>query len=117
MNKINIVNKSNHAPTDRDIYVGRGSAFGNPFTSQKIEGTKAEFQASNREEAVEKYEYYLETQLKLKQRNVVKGLEEMVEMLKEGDINLVCYCAPKKCHAEIIKNRVMTMMLKNLMPE
>jgi len=117
MNKINIVNKSNHAPTDRDIYVGRGSAFGNPFTSRKLEDTIAEFQASSREEAIEKYEAYLEVQLRLKQRNVINGLEKMVEMLKEGDINLVCYCAPKKCHAEVIKNKVMGMLLKNLMPE
>jgi len=56
-------------------------------------------------------------QLRLKQRNVINGLEKMVEMLKEGDINLVCYCAPKRCHAEVIKNKVMGMLLKNLMPE
>tara|TARA_R110000796_G_scaffold252137_1_gene385296 strand:- start:4133 stop:4486 length:354 start_codon:yes stop_codon:yes gene_type:complete len=117
MNKINIVNKSNHAPTDRDFYVGRGSAFGNPFTSRKISETKAEFQASSREEAIEKYDNYLEMQLKLKQRNVIKGIDEMVEMLKEGDINLVCYCAPKKCHAEVIKNKVLAMTIQYLMPE
>lgn len=117
MNKINIVNKSTHAPTDRDIYVGRGSAFGNPFTSRKLEDTKAEFQANSREEAVEKYEAYLEMQLKLKQRNVVNGLDEMIDMLRGGDINLVCYCAPKKCHAEVIKNKLLAMMIQDLMPE
>ena len=35
MNNINIVNKKDHAPTDRDFYIGRGSVFGNPFTSKE----------------------------------------------------------------------------------
>jgi hypothetical protein len=30
---ITVVNKYKHTPTENDVYIGRGSALGNPFTS------------------------------------------------------------------------------------
>lgn len=115
MFNINVVNKSNHAPTYRDFYVGRGSVLGNPFTSQSLGNTKAEFQAANKEDAIKKYEDYLELLINSNDNIIIKIFNEMLDMLKEGDINLVCYCAPKRCHAEIIKNKLLAIMIQKLM--
>ena len=54
---IQVVNKYQHTPTDADVYIGRGSSLGNPFTgSKELANTKAEFQCSCREEAIASYE-------------------------------------------------------------
>ena len=52
---VNIVNKHTHTPTDRDVYIGRGSPVGNLYTH--LTGrTSAKYQVKTREEAVEKFE-------------------------------------------------------------
>jgi hypothetical protein len=30
--------------------------------------------------------------------------------LQQGNVNLVCYCHPKRCHAEVIKEVVLDMI-------
>jgi len=117
LNRIHIVNKRDHAPTDSDFYIGRGSVFGNPFTSKVLEKTKAEFQASSREDAIFKYHNYLDDKIESNDKAIVGGINEMLEKLKEGDIYLVCYCAPKQCHGEVIKINLLHSILKHLMPK
>jgi hypothetical protein len=117
MNNIHIVNKKDHAPTDKDFYIGRGSVFGNPFTSKPLGKTKAEFQVANKEEAIGKYSAYLNTRMRLNEKGVVDGLNEMLEVLKGGDISLICYCAPKPCHGEVIKNKLLSILIKDIMPK
>jgi hypothetical protein len=117
MNKINVVNKKDHAPTDRDFYIGRGSVFGNPFTSKSLNDTKAEHQVASKEEAIGEYSAYLETRIKLNEKGVVDGINNMLLNLKEGDINLVCYCAPNPCHGVVIKNKLLTILMKDIMPK
>lgn len=64
------------------IYIGRGSIWGNPFVVGK-DGT--------REECVAKYEQYLLTRSDLLlQLPVLTGKD------------LVCYCAPKLCHGDVL---------------
>lgn len=117
MNKIYVVNKSNHAPTDSDFYIGRGSVFGNPYTSKPLINTLAEYQTSSREVAINTYAIYLHRKMASENKDMMDGLNEMLEKLKEGDINLVCYCAPKECHGDIIKNKLLSMLIKDLMPK
>lgn len=117
VNKINVVNKATHAPTDRDFYVGRGSVLGNPFTSKNIEETKALYQVNSKEEAIEKYSASLKTKINIKEGLIINTLNEMFEALKVGDINLVCYCAPDKCHGDEIKRVLNGMYVKFLMSE
>jgi hypothetical protein len=77
LTKIVNINKDNY-----DIYIGRGSVYGNPFIIG-IDGT--------RKECIEKYKYFL-----INNKNLMK------EILKlEGKI-LGCYCKPKACHGDII---------------
>lgn len=65
------------------VYVGRGSVYGNPFRIG-VDG--------NRLKVIQKYRAWLETQeeLKIRMRTELRGKD------------LVCFCAPHLCHAEII---------------
>ena len=65
-----------------DVYIGRGSKWGNRFVIG-IDG--------NREEVIEMYEEWIKTQPKL--------LDDLIEL--KGCV-LGCYCAPKRCHGEIL---------------
>ena len=101
---IKIVNRKTHNPTTHDIYVGRGSALGNPYVgSKKVENTKAIYQCKSREESIYLYRDYLVGKIAEKDEVICNQLNLIYKLAIKGDINLVCYCAPKFCHAEIIK--------------
>ena len=73
-----------------DVYIGRPSKWGNPFTHIKDKKTRAEFVVSSRQEAVEKYrEYILKSDL----------LKEVHEL--KGKV-LGCWCSPQACHGDIL---------------
>ena len=66
-----------------DVFIGRGSKWGNPFVLG-IHGT--------REEVVHKYVLHLQSR---------PDLEEAIVPELEGK-NLICYCAPKLCHGHVL---------------
>jgi len=65
-----------------DVYIGRGSKWGNPFVIGK-DGDRAE--------VIAKYEYYL-----LQNDRLLNDLHEL-----EGK-RLGCYCSPKACHGDVL---------------
>lgn len=69
-----------------DIYIGRPSKWGNPFMIGK-DGT--------REEVIEKYREYV-----LKNDKLMGSLHEL-----KGKV-LGCWCAPKSCHGDALKELV-----------
>jgi Domain of unknown function (DUF4326) len=73
-----------------DVYIGRPSKWGNPFTHK--DGTLAEYKVSSREEAVQAYEEWL-----LKQPELIA----MVKQELRGKI-LGCWCAPLACHGDVL---------------
>jgi len=73
-----------------DVYVGRPTIWGNPFSEK--DNTLAEFKVSTREEAIQKFEEWIQTQPDLIQR-VKQDLKDKV---------LGCWCHPKACHADIL---------------
>lgn len=117
MNKIFVVNKRNHAPTDRDFYIGRGSILGNPYTSKELGKTKAVFQADNRVDSIHKYETFLRLELLNNNELFISVIKEMVETLKVGDIYLVCYCKPAICHGDVIKSIVNGLYIREILEE
>lgn len=72
-----------------DIYIGRGSKWGNPFTHKQE--TQAKYIVASRKEAVEKYEEWLK-----QQPHLLKVLPEL-----KGKI-LGCWCKPKACHGDVL---------------
>jgi len=69
-----------------DIYIGRGSPFGNPYIEGK-DGT--------RKEVIEKYRDWFYKRINKKPR-----FKRAVEALRGRRIG--CYCVPKPCHGQII---------------
>jgi hypothetical protein len=100
---ITVVNKYKQAPTDNDVYIGRGSVLGNPYTSMEVGKTKAEFQCESREESVSKFREYLLLKIEEKDKSVCSELNRIYRLAKHGEVNLVCFCKPKSCHGDIIK--------------
>ncbi|HDJ86204.1 MAG TPA: DUF4326 domain-containing protein, partial [Chromatiales bacterium] len=70
------------------VYVGRGHPLGNPYRIGS-DGT--------REEVVEKYRGWLDVGVRRGDRNILAALRTLRE-----NSDLVCSCAPKPCHAEVI---------------
>ena len=71
---------------DNDVYVGRGSKWGNPFVIGK-DGVRSE--------VIKKYIAYFENKLEF-----IKDIEEL-----KGK-NLVCYCKPKACHGDYLIKKI-----------
>lgn len=100
---IAVVNKYKHTPTENDVYIGRGSVLGNPFTSIKTGKTKAEFICNSREESVKNFREYIEEKIARKDKKIC---DELNRIYKMPQVNLVCFCKPKSCHGDIIKTLI-----------
>lgn len=81
---------------DYDVYVGRGSKWGNPFTHRSDVKAKRPglILVDTAREAIERYEAWLDEQEDLQ--------EDLVEL--EGQ-RLGCYCKPGPCHADVLARR------------
>lgn len=77
-----IYNKHTGYPPDA-VYVGRGSAFGNPFVIGH-DGT--------RDEVIDQFRTWFLSRPRL----VAKAKQELAGK------DLVCFCAPNRCHAEVL---------------
>lgn len=73
-----VLNKHLHGIPKGSVYVGRGTAWGNPFHIG-IHGTRAQ--------VIERFE-----------REILPDLD--VRYLRGKD--LVCFCAPRACHADLL---------------
>lgn len=65
-----------------DVYIGRGSKWGNPFVIGKD---------GNRVEVIEKYKDWI-----VKQPQLINSLHEL-----DGK-RLGCFCAPLPCHGDVL---------------
>jgi hypothetical protein len=78
---------------DYDVYIGRGSKWGNPFSHK--DGTLAQFKVSSRKEAIESYEKWIRTQ-----DHLMSSLPDL-----KGKV-LGCWCKPQSCHGDVLKKLV-----------
>lgn len=85
-----------------DIYIGRGSKWGNPFSHR--DGTKAKYVMGSREEAIEAYREYITTG---EGKHLLNDLDEL-----KGKV-LGCYCKPKSCHGDILQSLMIKKLLNN----
>lgn len=69
-----------------DVYIGRGSKWGNPYKIGKH---------GNRNEIIEKYRKYI-----MSKPELLSDLKEL-----EGK-TLGCFCKPEKCHGDILKELI-----------
>lgn len=68
-----------------DVYIGRPSKWGNPFTVEK----------HGRAKAIKKYESYIRAKL-------AKNKKLQDELLSMDGKKLGCFCKPKACHGDVL---------------
>ena len=78
-----------------NIRIDRQTPVGNPFPVNKAH--------SNRDEVCDKYEEWFKAQMTNKKSPVYKEIVRIYLIAKEQDVNLQCWCAPKRCHGDTIK--------------
>ena len=88
---ITVVNRRNHFGIGE--YIGRPSPLGNPFVIGK-DGTREQVIAAYREWLYERIP---------ENENVTSELNRLWALSKQDDLNLICWCAPKECHGNVIK--------------
>lgn len=84
MRKTTLIN-IHHGNDKRYVYIGRGSAFGNPYVIGE-DGT--------REEVIEKYKKWFNK--RIRNRNFLNQV-----LALRGKV-LGCYCVPAPCHGNVI---------------
>src|SRR5437870_4928570 len=79
------------------IYVGRPSPLGNPFAMQG---------EAERAAVIRAYEDWLAEQLLDLSSRASREIHRLAGLARKQDLCLVCFCAPKACHADIIKRTI-----------
>lgn len=94
MNKIIVTTVRQFGKTNKKIedgyyiYCGRPSKYGNPFWMKD---------ESMREQVIKDF----------KEKTLNKlDLTELLKLLKEDNLYLGCFCAPKACHCDVIKEKL-----------
>lgn len=97
-NELTVVNKFHGQwPARRYVYIGRPSPLGNPIRMDE---------GRTREEAVYLYGEHLQEQMQAGNEKILNELERIGQMVLDDSgqpVCLVCFCAPKACHGDVIK--------------
>jgi len=75
-----------------DVYIGRPSQWGNPFSHR--EGTLAKYKVATREEAMRKYCEWIQAPEQAELKALIPKLL--------GGKRLGCWCKPLSCHGDIL---------------
>lgn len=119
-NTIDLFNTDNIEPKKLYAYIGRSSssrtssvmdnsfsALCNPF---RLEVDNVE----NRKMVIDKFRQYAYKQMQFK-TGFYQKIQELVKLLKDEQydvIYLVCFCKPKDCHGDVVKELVLQEFLK-----
>jgi hypothetical protein len=77
---------------------------GNPYHFKESNHSQALYKVDSVEEAISKYGEHLDSELLGGNRPVCDFMKTLVDReLDDKQTNLVCYCAPNKCHGDFIK--------------
>jgi len=72
-----------------------GSPLGNPFHMQS---------ESQRDEVCNRYADWFHGEIRKGNEKVLDELQRILNLVKQGkDVELLCWCAPRKCHAETVR--------------
>lgn len=75
-------------------HIGRPSPLGNPFTVESY----------GRDTCIDMYEYYFFDKIRENDLRIIKELLRLHDIGKRtGIVGLLCSCAPRRCHGDIIK--------------
>lgn len=106
---ISVVNSIYYKPDGSSVfYVGRSSSYnrlrfqavdlsilGNPFFIDENIG-------HNREWGIAQYRLYLPGRINYDEE-IRRALRQIIDKARNGDVSLACWCKPRPCHADFIK--------------
>lgn len=96
--RIQVANKHMAKPGPNDIYIGRGSPLGNPHRIGE---------GMPRDLAIAFYKDWLDDKVRRQDPVVLDALGDIADRVLRGEqVRLMCFCAPKPCHGEVIKRLV-----------
>lgn len=93
--EINIRNKSKW--NQDGIYIGRPSVLENPFKITEDQ---------TREISIQRYGHMLINAIRKRKYPIIAELQRLESLLLDHpkqQMNLICHCAPKPCHGDLIK--------------
>jgi len=95
---IEIVNIKNAIRTfDYDVFIDRRTIVGNPFPMKN---------ESERTVVCDRYEKYFSNKM-INDYGFRNFVNKLIEVYKKfGKLRLFCWCSPKRCHGETIKNYI-----------
>lgn len=111
MGELIVVSKKNIRPDYHTVYIGRGSALGNPFSCKKSAHNVIECDTA--EESIEKYKEYLAYEIKHKNKEICDCLNTIYTAVKLGTkVQLLCFCKNENgeglCHGDTIKEIILS---------
>lgn len=96
---IAVISKHRATPEQREaaIYIGRGSVLGNPFKVRP-------HGPHERDESIRLYREWLEARLAEGDETIARALNAIWRRAHDDeDVLLMCFCAPRACHGDVIK--------------
>lgn len=108
-----VYNKSKEEHEGENVfYCGRPSVLGNPYSYLPEDKCIAQFRCKSREESIEKYGKYFDIMYG-SNKDFTKAVDEIYDLYKNGQtVYLGCWCAPKKCHCDIIVEKLRKRLIK-----
>jgi hypothetical protein len=96
---IMVGNKYHNIP---GILLTRPSVLGNPYSH--LEGTRAQWKVATREDAIACYKSWLKARMQDDGPELAE-LRRLADLARTqtADLVLLCVCAPKSCHADVVK--------------
>jgi hypothetical protein len=79
-------------------YIGRGSPLGNPFRLERGAGE------AERAAVVARYEAWLQEKIAARDLEVCEEMNRLFRIARNGDLAIWCYCAPQRCHGDIVRS-------------
>jgi hypothetical protein len=81
-------------------YIGRPRALGSEF---KLHGVPGPGPRYTRDESVDAYAIWIKAQIAAKDPRICAELNRLYKLAKAGPLELECYCAPERCHGDVIR--------------
>ena len=80
------------------VYVGRPSPLGNPYALGRD---------GSREQLIDRYRRWLWAQLQAPGSAQERELRRLLAQARSGELELLCWCAPLPCHAEVVRSALL----------
>jgi hypothetical protein len=80
------------------VYVGRPSPLGNPYALGRD---------GSREQVIAQYRRWLWAQLQAPGSAQERELRRLLAQARSGELELLCWCAPLPCHAEVVRSALL----------